>query len=494
MSMTVTGAAEAGTQYREHTAVPAPVLSRWSTRVAADVVGIADLAAIVAGAVITEAYHGWQGVLAHGGWLALFEIALLTAGVCRFMLHQLGQYDRKDLTRFPADPARLLLAVLIAYAMVLVVGHSLGVTESLPAAWFPLWLLISALLLLVARRFASARLRHYADQGVFDTSIAIFGAGRVAQELAAYVARKGNGVRLVGIYDDRRDRLAPEDRKDVIGGLADLIEAGRQDRIDEIIIALPQAADQRISAIARKLEHLPVRIRICTHLSSDLIDAMLPRHRVSSLGPAGLLDLKSKPLADWAPLAKRVLDYLLAVPLVILLLPVFAVIAVLIKLDSRGPVLFRQNRHGLNHSIIEVLKFRTMYVMEVGAEVKQAQRGDSRVTRIGRFLRLTSLDELPQLVNVVRGDMSLVGPRPHAIVHNEYYGEMLERYANRHQVKPGITGWAQINGYRGETAEPGDMQKRVEFDLHYIDHWSVWLDLRILLLTPLYGLMHKNAF
>ena len=164
-------------------------------------------------------------------------------------------------------------------------------------------------------------------------------------------------------------------------------------------------------------------------------------------------------------------------------------VAVAIKLDSPGPVLFRQRRHGLNRRDINVLKFRSMTVMENGGEVRQASVGDARVTRIGAFLRRTSLDELPQLINVLAGEMSLIGPRPHALVHDDHYGEMLERYANRHQVKPGMTGWAQVCGFRGPTETPDKMQARVACDLVYIDRWSLWFDLKILAMTVFVGLM-----
>jgi putative colanic acid biosynthesis UDP-glucose lipid carrier transferase len=169
------------------------------------------------------------------------------------------------------------------------------------------------------------------------------------------------------------------------------------------------------------------------------------------------------------------------------------VIAALIKLDSPGPVLFRQRRHGYNHRIIDVYKFRTMSVQENGTHVQQARKDDPRVTRMGRLLRRTSLDELPQLLNVLTGEMSLVGPRPHALAHNQLYAEQLDRYANRHRVKPGITGWAQINGFRGPTEDPEKMRQRVQLDLHYIENWSIWLDLKILVLTPFLGFIHRNA-
>jgi putative colanic acid biosynthesis UDP-glucose lipid carrier transferase len=335
----------------------------------------------------------------------------------------------------------------------------------------------------------------YARRGLFDTSIAIYGAGRIAMKLLEHVRRHPDGTRLVGVYDDRQDpQRVDMAGLPMAGRLKDLIEAGRNGAIDEIVIALPQAADKRISEISRKLEQLPVRLRVCTYIASDLIDADPTRHKVSSLGPLGLLDIKSKPMADWSPIVKSVEDFVLALALVAITAPLMALIALAIRLDSKGPIFFRQRRHGVNHQVIEVLKFRTMRVLEGDAEVRQATRDDPRVTRVGKWLRRTSLDELPQLFNILTGEMSLVGPRPHALVHNEYYGDMLERYANRHQVKPGITGWAQINGFRGELQRAEDMQRRVEHDLHYIDHWSIWFDLKILALTPFYGLKHRNAY
>ncbi len=206
------------------------------------------------------------------------------------------------------------------------------------------------------------------------------------------------------------------------------------------------------------------------------------------------MQIHKRPIRDWGIVAKNVSDRIFALLLLIAFAPVFLLIGAAIKLESRGPMFFRQRRHGLVNEEIIVWKFRTMKVMEDGATVSQATRGDSRVTKVGHFLRKTSLDELPQLINVVMGQMSLVGPRPHAIAHNDLYGGMISKYTNRHQVKPGMTGWAQICGYRGETSDPSMMAKRVEHDLWYIKNWSIWLDAKIVLLTPIYGFVNKNAF
>jgi exopolysaccharide biosynthesis polyprenyl glycosylphosphotransferase len=191
---------------------------------------------------------------------------------------------------------------------------------------------------------------------------------------------------------------------------------------------------------------------------------------------------------------KLALDYVVGSICLVLLAPLMLAIAIAIRIESRGPALFRQRRHGYNHDIIDVYKFRTMHVVENGDRIEQARKNDSRVTRLGKFLRRTSLDELPQLFNVLKGQMSLVGPRPHAVAHNEYYGDLLERYSNRHRVKPGMTGWAQIRGFRGPTEDPEKMRRRVEHDLHYIENWSVGLDLKILALTPFVGFINRNAF
>jgi putative colanic acid biosynthesis UDP-glucose lipid carrier transferase len=169
-------------------------------------------------------------------------------------------------------------------------------------------------------------------------------------------------------------------------------------------------------------------------------------------------------------------------------------IALAIKIDSPGPVFFRQRRHGFNHRVIDVFKFRTMRVAEYGLPIEQARKNDPRVTRVGKLLRRTSLDELPQLINVMRGEMSLVGPRPHALEHNHYYRERLDRYASRHRVKPGLTGWAQIHGLRGPTEDPETMRRRVQMDLYYIENWSLWLDVKIIAATPFVGFVNRNAF
>lgn len=465
----------------------------WSRRVAIDIIAALDVLGVLGGAFVGAALFAGPNFLKAGAVVGLVQAAFVTAIVAVFILRQLRMYDTGDMRAFPSHAGWLAAAIGLTFLVILAVGLSFGTAQRYSLAWLASWYAATFALIVTHRKIAAHLLKGKSLAGHFHVNLAVFGGGRIARKLFEHVQRDGGSVKFVGLYDDREPGRVDTDGLGISGDLNRLIEHGRAGKVDEIIIALPQSADRRIADIARKLEQLPVRIRICTHIASDLVDAR-GEQKVSNLGPIGLLDIKAKPLSDWGPFLKRLEDYLLASFFFVLALPIFLIAAAAIKLTSSGPVFFRQHRHGLNHKVIEVVKFRTMRVMEDGENVRQASRNDARITIVGKLLRRTSLDELPQLINVLKGDMSIVGPRPHALVHNEFYGEMLERYANRHQVKPGITGWAQINGFRGETKDPAAMQSRVEHDLAYIDNWSIWLDLKIIALTPIYGLVHAKAY
>ena len=204
--------------------------------------------------------------------------------------------------------------------------------------------------------------------------------------------------------------------------------------------------------------------------------------------------LRPRTMRGWQGFAKICLDKLLSLLILIQLMPLLLVVSLLIKLDSKGPVIFKQKRHGLNNKEFWIWKFRTMTVMENGTSFKQAEKNDVRITRIGNFLRKSSIDELPQLVNVLLGDMSIVGPRPHPVALNDKFAPLIASYNYRHDVKPGLTGWAQIKGHRGPTDTLQQMQDRVKHDISYIAHWTIWSDIKIIILTPYYGLFSKNAF
>jgi putative colanic acid biosynthesis UDP-glucose lipid carrier transferase len=244
--------------------------------------------------------------------------------------------------------------------------------------------------------------------------------------------------------------------------------------------------------LLKKMRETVVNVSICLPEFLEL-DLRLGRSRVVRGLP--VIGISERPLVGWKGLAKRAEDCVLAGAALVVLAPIMAVIALLIAIESPGPVLFRQLRHGFNNSSITVLKFRTMYHDPTPDPiVRQARPDDPRVTRLGRFLRRMSLDELPQLVNVLRGDMSLVGPRPHAIPHDEKYASLIDNYLARHRVRPGITGLAQVNGYRGETDTVEKMRKRIEHDLKYIEEWSLLLDLSVLFRTVLVGFIHPRAY
>jgi exopolysaccharide biosynthesis polyprenyl glycosylphosphotransferase len=280
----------------------------------------------------------------------------------------------------------------------------------------------------------------------------------------------------------------------VLGNTDDLLRFAREVMLDEVIIALPLSAERRLKEIIDKLKVLPTDLR----LSAEAIAENFPLRGMSHLAGAPLLGIVDRPIKHWNAVAKWVEDKVLSATLLFALAPAMALIALLIKLESRGSVLFVQERFGFNNKAIRVYKFRTMYADR--GDISGAQRTvykDPRITRVGRVLRLLSLDELPQLLNVLKGDMSLVGPRPHAIAMkagDRLYFEAIEDYARRHRVKPGITGWAQVNGHRGEidTVEKG--RARLQCDLFYIDNWSLWLDLRTLILTIPILLSRQNAY
>lgn len=261
--------------------------------------------------------------------------------------------------------------------------------------------------------------------------------------------------------------------------------------IDEIWITTPIQNGLQLNDISHKLGNCFLDIRYIP----DIRDVRLLSHKVELLAGFHAINLSASSAVGSNTFIKRLEDLFLGSLILTLTLPFMLIIAITIKSTSKGPVLFRQKRHGMNGKTIEVYKFRTMYAnVESCNLVKQATRNDLRVTPFGAFLRKTSLDELPQFFNVLQGHMSIVGPRPHAITHNEYYSDLVESYMRRHKVKPGITGWAQVNGYRGETDTINKMRKRVEYDLFYIENWSLWFDIEIIILTAISFLKHKNAY
>ena len=280
-----------------------------------------------------------------------------------------------------------------------------------------------------------------------------------------------------------------------LGTVDMLVEFARRTRIDLLLVSLPITAEERVLQMVRKLWVLPVDLRLAAHMNRL---RFRPR-AYSYIGNVPMLDVFDRPIADWDIVLKWLFDRVVGLLLLLALSPVMAAVAIAIKIDSRGPVLFRQKRYGFNNELIEVFKFRSMYVESSDATAaKLVTKDDPRVTRVGRFIRKTSLDELPQLLNVVfKGNLSLVGPRPHAThakAASQLYDQVVDGYFARHRVKPGITGWAQVNGWRGETDTSDKIQRRVEHDLFYIENWSILFDLYILARTPFALLKTESAY
>jgi len=315
----------------------------------------------------------------------------------------------------------------------------------------------------------------------------VLGTGPEAVTLARRLRARSEEANVVGVFVDGD---TPVGTADVAGNgdfLASLISAGQ---VDEVILALPHGSPEELRRALARFATTQVEVKI----EAGLSEVGIPMQGFSPVAGIPTLTVQSRPLAGWGAPFKRAEDIVLTSLLLILLAPLLLLIAVLIKLDSRGPVIFRQERLGFDNSRVFVLKFRTMHHdPNPDPSVPQARRNDPRITRFGGFLRRSSLDELPQLFNVLRGDMSLVGPRPHATAHNEKYARLISGFLARHRMKPGITGWAQVNGWRGETDTIEKMRGRLEHDLYYIANWSLLLDIKVLLMTIPVTLRGTNA-
>ncbi|MCY1276479.1 UDP-glucose:undecaprenyl-phosphate glucose-1-phosphate transferase [compost metagenome] len=329
-------------------------------------------------------------------------------------------------------------------------------------------------------------------RGFNSRTAAIAGAGQLGQRLARTIsAAPWMGLNFVGFYDDAQPDAT--DERNLLprqGALEHLIVEARAGNIDRVYITLPMREEATIQWLVDNLRDTTASV----YLVPDVFVFELLHARTQNIAGLPSISIFDTPMEGINRFVKRAADIVLAsLILCLIALPMLA-IALAVKLNSPGPVLFRQKRYGIDGTPIEVWKFRSMSVMDNGDKVVQASRNDSRVTRVGAFIRRTSLDELPQFFNVLRGEMSIVGPRPHAVAHNEEYRKLIDGYMLRHKVKPGITGWAQVNGWRGETDTLDKMQKRIEYDLNYIRHWSIWWDLKIIFLTVFKGFIGKNVY
>lgn len=424
-------------------------------------------------------------------------LGIAMSAAVMFALQRVWAYTVASLTNLIRQAARLIAGVLGVFGALVVVIYLAGIEELVPRRFVFVWLSLTLAILLVSRVLIAWRIARWNAEGRLTRRAVIVGGGRSSDELIRQLRRsKSAGIKVCGVFDDRaKDRSAdPVDRYRVLGTFEELADFCRAEAIDLIIVTLPPAAEERILHLMKKLWVLPIDVRISAHQSK----LRLRPRAYTYIGDVPFLAVFDKPLSDWGWALKEIEDRVIAVAALVLLSPVMLAVACAVKLTSKGPVFFKQKRQGFNNQLVEVYKFRSMFTELSDADaVKLVSNGDPRVTPVGRFIRKTSLDELPQLFNVLKGELSLVGPRPHAAqakAGTRIYNEVVEGYYARHRMKPGMTGLAQIHGWRGETDTEEKLQRRVELDIQYIDNWSIWMDLYILAMTPLSLLNAENAY
>ncbi len=420
-------------------------------------------------------------------------IALLSLTILLFevLAQSMGLYGGWRLKPLWAEMGRLSVVWITTLAALLLLAFALKVSAVYSRLLLGLWGGITPALMLAWRigRNRHEHLRH--QRGENQRSLAFVGGGATARRMAEHLeSNRWSGCKVLGVYDDRSPSRLAQGGLPVLGSTEALLRDARAGRVDEIYITLPMHAQRRIVELVNELSDTTVSVFVVP--DGFIFDMM--QANWSEIAGYPIISIYDTPFYGVDGSFKRLEDIVLSSVILLLISPLLLLIALGIKISSRGPALFRQRRYGLNGNIVEIWKFRTMTVSEDGDHVVQATRGDARVTRFGAFLRRHSLDELPQFVNVLQGRMSIVGPRPHAVVHNEQYRRLIHGYMVRHKVRPGITGWAQVNGWRGETDTVEKMRKRVEFDLYYVRNWSFLLDLRIIALTIVKGFRSKNAY
>ncbi len=450
--------------------------------------------AVALGMLVYRGYVGDDLAVQH---LLYYPIIFSVAAFVVVIFQLSGLYRIPILQRTFMQIGRVCLGWTAAFVTLMVVGFLLKISDDISRVWIVSWYAGGLGSILVVRAGVSALVRYWMKTGRLERRVVIVGGGeRGLRLIEALRATSTTDIKICGVFDDRGDQRVPDDIAGYpkLGTVNELVRFARSNRIDLLIMALPLSAERRVLEMMRKLWVLPVDIRL------SALDAPLrmTAGTYSYVGNVPFFNLYDKPLSDWDYVLKVIEDRFLAAVFLLVLSPLFACIAIAIKLDSKGPVFFKQRRYGFNNELVEVYKFRTLKHENADADAaKLVTANDDRVTRVGRFLRRSSFDELPQFITVLKGGMSIVGPRPHAILAkagDELYGDVVDGYFARHRVKPGITGWAQVNGWRGETDTREKIQRRTEHDLYYIENWSFLLDLYIIARTPLAMVQGENAF
>jgi len=444
---------------------------------------------------------GYGFILAHLAYSDSISVlhdyaGILAAALFLIFANVLGFYGTTSrYARQSNDFGKIMVVWLLVLGCSLLFAYATKTSSTFSRMAVAEWMISVPFILYIERRlmiWVQARV----NSGQKVVPVAIAGSGALAYSFLNAIRDEPTlGMRVAGIYTlstDTEDRsfLLPEDKVLVCGDIRQLVIDAKKGNYSELYIAISMRYEVEIGNLLAELSDCPIPV----YYVPDFFAASLMSFQVYRLRGMPIIGVYEAPLSRWDVLLKRVEDVVLGILILCVTALPMLVITVAIKLTSEGPVLFRQKRYGLGGESIEVWKFRSMTVCDNGDVVVQAKKNDRRVTRIGSFLRRTSLDELPQFLNVLRGEMSIVGPRPHAIAHNELYRKKIMGYMLRHLVKPGITGWAQINGWRGETDTLEKMEKRVQYDLEYIKNWSLWLDFKIIALTIVKGFSGKNVY
>ena len=470
---------------------------RWRTatnELMSAAIALADIAAIIVTAVVTgfvyhEAVYGDDGDL-----VSFLQVGAITASIMVSTSLFRREYRLANFLLFKPHVRRSVRLWNVTFICLLVVGFLTKVTVVYSRGWVIVFYGVGILGVLLLRYLAVAAVTRATRSGLISTKrVFLLGTAAAIEEFIRRYDPASLGIRIVGcrFLASAGKGMRPEVRRGALSrDLSAALAGARDAQPDAVFIITPWGEAEAIDLSVDAMRSLPAEI----HLGPEDVLHRFHNAQLAKLGPLSSLQLTRLPLSQIEVLQKRLFDLVASALLLVMLTPLLLIIAALIKLDSSGPVFFLQQRYGFNQRRFRIIKFRTMRTLDDGPVVRQATRDDPRVTRIGRWLRRWNIDEIPQLLNVLKGDMSLVGPRPHALSHNQAYEQTIASYARRHNVKPGITGWAQINGYRGETDTNEKMEKRVEHHLYYIDHWSLGFDLLILLFTAFSPAVHRNAY
>lgn len=410
--------------------------------------------------------------------------------ISSYVYEQTSLYKSWRQGNVPAYIRDTLIGWLIVVAILLFLGHVTQFSEYFSRQVILSWIVVTPLTLIISHLIVKGIISIRRNQGRQRASV-IIGANAISLQLLDYIVEHPLlSIENKGYFDDRKTPRVSGQFGTFLGKTGEIAHYIQNNKVDIIFISLPMASQPRIQKIVEQFSDTTTAL----YFLPDMYVFDLLQAQVDYIGDMPIVSLGESPYTGIDGVIKIASDYLFAVLILILLSPVMLCIALAVKLSSPGPVIFKQRRYGYNGKEIVVYKFRSMTVTENGDKIVQAKKNDRRVTKIGAFLRRTSLDELPQFINVLQGRMSIVGPRPHAVVHNEIYRKLIRGYMMRHKTKPGITGWAQVNGWRGETDMLEKMQKRVEHDLYYLNNWSLWLDIWIIIRTVWVVLQRKNAY